>query len=77
MADLLVLNASEVRAALPMSQAIAGMKEAFAQRSTGTAPIPLLSRIDAPKRDGVTRFMSARIAYKNALAQNLGTVVAL
>jgi hypothetical protein len=39
--DLHVLSAAEVVAALPMAEAIGGMKYAFAQLSTGRADAPL------------------------------------
>ena len=41
-----ILSAADVRRALPMAGAIAGMKQAFAQLSTGQAEVPLRGRVD-------------------------------
>jgi len=56
---MLILNASEVRQALPMKDAIAAMKEAYACLSNGTADVPLRTRLSIPSRDAVSLFMPA------------------
>jgi ornithine cyclodeaminase/alanine dehydrogenase-like protein (mu-crystallin family) len=59
MNQLRILSATDIAAALPMNQAIAGMKEAFAQLSTGQADVPLRNRIAVPDQQGVALFMPA------------------
>ncbi len=44
-----LLSAADVVQALPMSEAIEGMKAAYAQLSDGRAVVPLRSRIDVPE----------------------------
>ena len=56
---MLILNASEVRQALPMNQAIAAMKDAYASLSDGTAVAPLRTRLPIPSRDAISLFMPA------------------
>ncbi len=58
---MLILNANEVRQALPMKQAIAAMKDAFAALSEGTAVAPLRTRLPIPSRDAVSLFMPAHM----------------
>ena len=59
MTQLRILSAADVVAALPMKQAIEGMKEAFAQLSAGNVDVPLRSRIAVPEQQGVSLFMPA------------------
>jgi len=56
---LLVLNAADVEQALPMNQAIAAMKDAFAAFSSGKTRMPLRTRIDMPGREAATLVMPA------------------
>jgi len=56
---MLILNADEVRRALPMDQAIAAMKEAYASLSDGTAVVPLRTRLPVPSHDAISLFMPA------------------
>lgn len=56
---MLILNADEVRQALPMDQAIAAMKQAYAALTDGTAVAPLRTRLPIPSRDAVSLFMPA------------------
>ena len=44
MGNIRILGAEEVRQALPMAEAIEGMKEAYAQLSAGKAIVPLRGR---------------------------------
>ena len=56
---MLILNADEVRQALPMNQAIAAMKDAFASLSDGTAVVPLRTRLPISNHDALSLFMPA------------------
>jgi alanine dehydrogenase len=56
---LTLLSAADLRAALPMPAAIAAMKTAFAQLSTGQAQVPLRTAVPVPEVDGVTLIMPA------------------
>jgi ornithine cyclodeaminase/alanine dehydrogenase-like protein (mu-crystallin family) len=60
--QLRILSAAEVARALPMADAILGMKDAFRQLSSGQADMPLRPRIAVPANDGVTLFMPAYLA---------------
>lgn len=57
--QLRVLNADELRKALPMREAIAAMKVAYGELSAGRAKLPLRSRIEIPEAAGVTLIMPA------------------
>ena len=48
---LTLLSAADLRAALPMPAAIAAMKSAFAQLSTGQATVPLRTALPVPSAD--------------------------
>lgn len=56
---MLILNADEVRRALPMNQAIAAMKDAYASLSNGTAVVPLRTRLPIPDHEALSLFMPA------------------
>jgi ornithine cyclodeaminase len=56
---MLILNANEVRQALPMDQAIAAMKDAYASLSNGTAVSPLRTRLPISNHDALSLFMPA------------------
>ena len=56
---MLILNANEVRQALPMDQTIAAMKDAYAALSNGTAVAPLRTRLAIPSHNAVSLFMPA------------------
>jgi ornithine cyclodeaminase/alanine dehydrogenase-like protein (mu-crystallin family) len=56
---MLVLSAADLRAALPMAEAIAAMKRAFASLSDGRAQVPLRSHVVVPRHDGESLFMPA------------------
>lgn len=58
---MLILNAEEVRQALPMKQVIAAMKGAYASLSDGTAVVPLRTRLQIPSHDAVSLFMPAYV----------------
>lgn len=66
--DLRILNAAEVRQALPMASAIDAMKIAFAQVARGEVTLPLRTQIDVAEHGGVALFMPAYAAGSDALA---------
>jgi ornithine cyclodeaminase/alanine dehydrogenase-like protein (mu-crystallin family) len=67
---MLILNAEDVRRALPMDQAIQATKNAYASLSNGTAVVPLRTRLSIPGSDALSLFMPAYINSQdgNALA---------
>src|ERR1041384_2432976 len=67
---MLILNAEDVRRALPMKQAIEAMKDAYASLSGGTAVVPLRTRIAIPDSEALSLFMPAFVSSQggNALA---------
>ena len=56
---MLILNANEVRQALPMKQVIEAMKDAYASLSDGRAVVPLRTRVQIPSHDATSLFMPA------------------
>ncbi len=58
---MLVLDAADVRRALPMADAIEAMKGAFAALSSGRAVVPERIRLDVEPHDGVSLIMPAFI----------------
>jgi len=56
---MLILNAEEVRQALPMTQAIEAMKYAYASLSDGSAVVPLRTRLQIPSHSALSLFMPA------------------
>lgn len=56
---MLILNSQYIRQALPMQDAIAAMKAAYASLSNGTAVVPLRTRLPIPSRDALSLFMPA------------------
>jgi ornithine cyclodeaminase len=65
---LRVLRAEDVRAALPMPDAIRAMKDAYRQFSSGQADVPLRSRIEVPEAGGLSLFMPAFLHESRDLA---------
>lgn len=57
-----------------MAEAIAGMKRAFAQLSTGRAQTPLRNRIDVPAVNGTALFMPAFLPDEQSLAVKVVSV---
>lgn len=72
--QLIILNAEEVRAALPMNAAIEGMKIAFAQLSSGKAQFPLRSKLDIEQHAGITLIMPAYLSESHDLAVKVVSV---
>ncbi len=65
---MLILNADEVRQALPMDQAIKAMKDAYASLSSGMAVVPLRTRLPIPNSEGLSLFMPAYVRAKGSEA---------
>jgi len=74
MAKLRILSAEDVRKALPMDQAIQGMKIAYSQLSSGKATVPLRSKLDIPDFSGTALFMPAYLADSGEMAVKIVTV---
>lgn len=66
--EVRVLSSAEVREALPMAEAIEGMKTAFVQLSTGKAVVPLRGRVDVARHQGTTLVMPAFLQDTDDLA---------
>ena len=58
---MLILTADEVRKALPMNEAIEAMKNAYASLSSGTAVVPLRTRLLIPNSEALSLFMPAYV----------------
>lgn len=67
---MLILNAADVRRALPMDQAIEAMKNAYAALSAEMAVVPLRTRLPIPNSGALSLFMPAFVGAQsgNALA---------
>lgn len=61
-----MLSAQDVRRALPMAEAIAGMKAAYASLSTGQAVMPLRSHVGLADRQATTLVMPAYLPDDDA-----------
>ncbi len=72
---LRLLAADEVRQALPMAEAIAGMKQAFAQLSAGEAIVPLRSHMSIAE-SGTTLIMPAFLPQTGDLGVKVVSVFA-
>lgn len=73
---MLILNAEDVRRALPMKAAIEAMKQAYAALSDGQAEVPLRTRLPVSPHEGVSLFMPAYVRTKEreALAVKIVSV---
>jgi ornithine cyclodeaminase len=69
-----ILNANDVRMALPMREAIEGMKRAFADLSAGQAEVPLRGRLRIAPHDGLAIFMPAFVDHLDGQALALKVV---
>ena len=58
---MIVLNAEEVRKALPMAEAIEVMKQAYASLSDGKADVPLRTRVSIPPHEAASLIMPAYV----------------
>jgi alanine dehydrogenase len=68
---MLILNAGEVRAALPMRTAVSAMKEAFAALSAGRALVPPRAHLPIQEHAGITLVMPAYLGGDGTDAQAL------
>lgn len=59
---MIFLSAADVRRALPMKEAIATQKRAYAALVTGEAALPLRTAVTIPAQDAVILFMPARVS---------------
>lgn len=71
---MLILTRDDVQKALPMSQAIEAVKDAFAQLWAGQADVPLRTSLDVPHHHGVTLFMPAYLHDDDAMALKIVSV---
>ena len=73
---MLILNAHEVQAALPMADAIQAMKRAYAAFSSGNAQVPLRAHLPIPPHRASGLFMPAFVQDKegDALAVKAVTI---
>lgn len=71
---LLILSAADVRRALPMADAIEGMKEAFALLSAGEATLPQRTQLPITEHEGVSLFMPGYLPAAEALAIKIVSV---
>lgn len=72
--NLLVLDRQALRGALPMAEAIDGMKHAYQQLSTGNAVVPLRGSLPVSEEDGVTLLMPALLSQSKAMAVKVVSV---
>jgi ornithine cyclodeaminase/alanine dehydrogenase-like protein (mu-crystallin family) len=68
------LSAQEVRQALPMAEAIAGTKAAYAELSAGQAVAPLRAHLGIAEHGGTTLVMPAYLPQASALAVKIVSV---
>ncbi len=69
-----ILSRAHVQESLSMRDAIAIVRDAFAQLSSGRATVPLRVPVTIPKHDGVTLFMPAYLHDTDALAVKIVSV---
>ena len=72
---MLVLNAADVARALPMREAIAAMKRAFAALSGGQAIVPRRIHLPIERHAGVSLIMPSYVAGDEATADSLAVKV--
>ncbi len=58
---MLILNANDLRKALPMDETIEAMKQAYASLSAGKADVPLRTHLPIPPHGGLSLFMPAYV----------------
>ncbi len=58
---MLILNAAQVRQALPMKEVVETMKRAYASLSEGKAEVPLRARLNIPPHEALALFMPAYV----------------
>ncbi|MEM7455001.1 MAG: ornithine cyclodeaminase [Planctomycetota bacterium] len=68
---MLILNAEDVRRALPMKEAVEAMKQAFAALSAGNALTPPRIHMEMERNSGISLFMPAYVDSENVEQQAL------
>jgi len=63
---MLILNADDVKKALPMKETIEVMKRGYASLSDGKAEVPLRTRLSIPSQDALSLFMPAYVQTDEA-----------
>ncbi len=63
-----ILSAAEVKQALPMAEAIDGMKQAYAALSAGQAQMPDRLKVPVAEQEAIALFMPAYLPQPSALA---------
>lgn len=71
---MLALTAQEIRALVPMADAIAIMKDAFRDLSAGVAHAPLRTPIEVPGESAVSLFMPASVPSAGGLGLKIVSV---
>lgn len=71
---LRILSAEDVKRALPMVEAIAGMKAAYARLSAGEVVAPLRAHMEVAPHQGTTLVMPAYVPSDDALAVKIVSV---
>ncbi len=72
--QLHILSANDVRKALPMADAIEGMKSAYAQLSGHQATVPLRTHMAFEEHQGTTLVMPAYLKENSALAVKVASI---
>jgi ornithine cyclodeaminase len=72
--QLRILDADDVRRALPMGEAVAAMKLAFGLLSAGAVSMPLRTRVEVPDQEATTLFMPAYGGAEAGLAVKIVSV---
>ena len=72
---MLILNAAEIRQALPMPEAVAAMKQAFAALSDGKALVPPRIHLPIAAHSGVSLIMPAFVDGNTPAEQSLAVKV--
>ncbi len=69
-----VLSRADLKRALPMSEAIEAVKEAYLQLSTGQATVPLRTPLDIPRHGGLALFMPGYLIRSDQLGLKVVSV---
>lgn len=72
--SLRILSADDVRAALPMAEAIQSMRDAFTQLHRGDAHIPQRGHLDVPNTSGMTLTMPGVMTNPTRIGWKLLTI---
>ena len=72
--EIRILSSDDVRKALPMKEAIFGMKRAFSRLSSEKVEMPIRSRVPVNEQDGVLLTMPAALPEDGEMAVKLVTV---